>query len=62
MLESGSSGFYEGVQGSLLKDLGLGPRGLSKSLISRVIVGFFSIWGTYNSTYNLLTNSPRPLS
>ena len=39
-------------------------RGLSKSLISRVIIGVtpFRVLSTYNSTYNLLTKSPAPPS
>ena len=35
------------------------PRGLSKSVISRAIIG---VQGTYNSTYNLVTKSPGPPS
>ena len=39
------------------------PRGLSKSVMSRVIIGGISIEAiTYNSTYNLLTKSPGPRS
>ena len=38
------------------------PRGLSKLVISRVIIGGNSSWGAYNSTYNLLTKSPGPPS
>ena len=34
------------------------PRGLSKSVISRAIIG---VQGTYNSTYNLVTKSPGGL-
>ena len=40
----------------------MGPRGLYKAVISMVIIGVTPFKGTKNSTYNLLTKSPGPLS